>query len=170
MASARILVTGASGFVGPHVVAALLAAGYRVRLAQRRAAPASGGIETVVTGDLSDAIDSRAALEGVDHIVHLAGLAHAGPGLDEALYDRINTQATQELATAAQAVGVKRFVYLSSIKALTSAFDGPPLRDSDVPAPDDAYGRSKLAAEQALAGLDLDWVSLRPVLVYGPGV
>lgn len=170
MPSARILVTGASGFVGPHVVAALLAAGYRLRLAQRRAAPASDGVETIVTGDLSAAIDWSAALQGVDHVVHLAGLAHAGPGLDEALYNRINTQATQELAAAAQAAGVRRFVYLSSIKALRGAFDGPALRDSDIPTPDDAYGRSKLAAEQALAALDLDWVSLRPVLIYGPGV
>lgn len=170
MASERILVTGASGFVGPHVVAALLAAGYCVRLAQRRAAPAAAGVETVVAGDLSAPVDWSTALAGVDHVVHLAGLAHAGPGLDEALYNRINTQATQELAEVAQRAGVRRFIYLSSIKALTGAFDGPPLRDSDVPAPDDAYGRSKLAAEQALAALDLDWVSLRPVLIYGPGV
>jgi UDP-glucose 4-epimerase len=168
--SQRVLVTGASGFVGPHVVAALRAAGFRLRLAQRRPAPVPDGVETVVTGDLSAPIDWSAALAGVDHVVHLAGLAHAGPGLDDALYQRINTQATRELAEAAQRAGVSRFVYLSSLKALSGAFDGPALHDSDRPAPDDAYGRSKLAAEQALAQLDLDWISLRPVLVYGPGV
>lgn len=170
MAEERILVTGASGFVGPHVVAALIRAGYRPRLAQRSPQPVPAGAEAVVTGDLSAPTDWRAALEGVDHVVHMAGLAHAGPGLDEALYRRINTEATLELARAAEAAGVRRFVYLSSIKALTDAFDGPPLREDGQPAPGDAYGRSKLAAEQGLAARDLDWVALRPVLIYGPGV
>jgi UDP-glucose 4-epimerase len=170
MASGRVLVTGASGFLGPHVVAALIEAGYRPRLAQRRPQPVPAGAEAVRTGDLEAAIDWRAALEGVDHVVHMAGLAHAGPGLDEALYRRINTQATLELAAAAEAEGVGRFVYLSSIKALTDAFDGPPLQEDMQPAPGDPYGRSKLAAEQGLAERDLDWVALRPVLIYGPGV
>lgn len=170
MADARILLTGASGFVGPHVVAALLRAGYRLRLAQRRAAPAPAGVETVVIGDLSAPIEWTAALAGIDHVVHMAGLAHAGPGLDEALYRRINTQATLELAGAAASAGVKRLVYLSSIKALSGAFDGPPLAEDAEPAPTDPYGRSKLAAERGLAALDLDWVALRPVLIYGPGV
>lgn len=166
----RVLVTGAGGFIGPHVVAALKASGYRVRVTRRSAGPAPDSIEAVVTGDLTSPIDWSRALDDVQHVVHLAGLAHAGPGLDEALYRRINTDATLELARAAYRAGVARFVHISSIKAQSGAFDGPPLRESDTPAPDDAYGRSKLAAEQGLAGLDLDWVSLRPVLVYGPGV
>ena len=170
MADARILVTGASGFVGPHVVARLLAEGYRVRVAQRRAQAVPDGAEAVVTGDLAQPVDWSAALDGVDHVVHMAGLAHAGPGLDEALYRRINTDVTLELADASCTAGVGRFVNLSSIKALTGAFDGPPLDDTATPVPDDAYGRSKLAAEEGLARRDLDWVSLRPVLVYGPGV
>jgi UDP-glucose 4-epimerase len=119
---------------------------------------------------MSAPIDWRAALDGVDHVVHMAGLAHAGPGLDEALYQQINTRATLDLAEAARQASIARLVYLSSIKALSGAFDGAALRDDDSPAPDDAYGRSKLAAEQGLAALDLDWVSLRPVLIYGPGV
>ncbi len=170
MAEKRILVTGASGFVGPHVVAALIKAGYRPRLAQRVPRPVPSGAEAVVTGDLSAPVDWRAAVEGVDHVVHMAGLAHAGPGLDEALYRRINTEATLELASAAERAGAQRFVYLSSIKALTDAFDGPPLSEEMRPAPGDAYGRSKLAAEQGLAECGLDWITLRPVLIYGPGV
>jgi nucleoside-diphosphate-sugar epimerase len=165
-----ILVTGAGGFIGPHVVAALGAAGYRIRITQRTAAPAPEGTEAMVTGDLASPVEWSRVLDGVAHVVHLAGLAHAGPGLDEALYRRINTDATLQLAQAAYRAGVSRFVCISSIKAQTGAFDGPPVREDDVPAPDDAYGRSKLAAEQGLARLDFDWVSLRPVLVYGPGV
>jgi len=191
MASPLILLTGASGFVGPHVVAALTQAGYRLRLAQRRPHAAPGGIETIVIGDLAGPIDWRPALEGVDHVVHMAGLAHAGPGLDEALYNRINTEATLELAQAAVAAGVRRFVYLSSIKALSGAFDGPPLSEAAEPVPGDVYGRSKLAAERGLDRLArssrfialssrepvstslenaLEWVALRPVLIYGSGV
>ncbi|MGO4171376.1 NAD-dependent epimerase/dehydratase family protein [Bosea sp. TAF32] len=170
MASPLILVTGASGFVGPHVVAALTQAGYRLRLAQRRPHDVPPGVETILTGDLAGPIDWTPALEGVDHVVHMAGLAHAGPGLDEALYARINTEATLELAQAAAVAGVRRFVYLSSIKALSGAFDGPPLSETAEPVPGDAYGRSKLAAERGLDQLSLDWVALRPVLIYGPGV
>lgn len=165
----RILITGASGFVGRHVVPALARAGFRLRLAQRRPEPVPEGLEAVVTGDLGAAVDWRAALDQVDHVVHLAGLAHAGPGLDEALYKRINTDAPLALADAAQAAGVRRFVSLSSIKAITSAPEGV-VSDRDAPRPQDAYGRSKWAAEQGLAQRDLDWVSLRPVLVYGEGV
>ncbi len=170
MADPLVLVTGASGFIGPHLAAGLLDAGYRVRIAQRRAAPATAGVEALVTGDLAGPVDWAPALAGVDHVVHLAGLAHAGPGLPEALYQRINAQATLELAQAARGAGVARFVYLSSIKAQTGATGGPPATEADPPQPDQAYGRSKLAAEQGLAGLDLDWIALRPVLVYGPGV
>lgn len=167
--SERILVTGASGFVGRHLVPALAAAGYRLRLAQRRPEAVPEGMEAVVIADLSEPVNWRAALAGVDHIVHLAGLAHAGPGLDEALYSRINTQATLSLADAARQEGVGRFIYLSSVKALTGASEGH-VTDEDQARPLDAYGRSKLAAEQGLAQRDLDWVALRPVLVYGAGV
>lgn len=167
--SELVLVTGASGFTGPHVVERLRGAGYRLRLALRREVSVPDGVETVPVGDLAHPVDWGPALAGVDHVVHLAGLAHAGPGLDEDLYRRINTRASADLGAAAAAAGVRRFVYLSSIKAVTAAQQGA-LTDGTAAEPGDAYGRSKHAAEQALAALDLDWVSLRPALVYGPGV
>ncbi|KQU52274.1 NAD-dependent dehydratase [Bosea sp. Leaf344] len=165
----RILVTGASGFVGRHLVPALIRSGHDLRLALRRPQPVPDGVEAVVTGELDAATEWGEALAGVDHVVHLAGLAHAGPGLDEQLYERVNTRATLALADAAIRAGIRRFVYLSSIKAVTGASDGP-VADDDEPRPTDAYGRSKRAAEQGLAQRDLDWIALRPVLVYGTGV
>lgn len=167
--SGTVLVTGASGFIGPHAIRRLQGEGYRVRIAQRRTVTLPEPVERVTIGDLAEPVDWDAAVTGVQHVVHLAGLAHAGPGLDEALYRRINTEATLALAEAAKRAGVARFVLVSSIKALTGAFDGTFEEDAP-PAPDDAYGRSKLAAEQGMAALDLDWIALRPVLVYGPGV
>ncbi len=170
MPAERVLVTGGSGFIGPHVVARLRRDGYRIRLALRTPGPEREDAEQVRIRDLTEPGEWGPALSGVTHVVHLAGLAHAGPGLEEALYRRINAEATIELAVAARAAGIRRFVYLSSIKAQTGATDGPPLLESAAARPEDAYGRSKLAAERGLAALDLDWVSLRPVLVYGPGV
>jgi UDP-glucose 4-epimerase len=85
-------------------------------------------------------------------------------------YRAFNTEATIELARAAQKAGVRRFIFLSSIRAQSGPTAPEILTEDMDPRPTDAYGRSKLAAEQGLAGLDLDWVALRPVLVYGPGV
>jgi nucleoside-diphosphate-sugar epimerase len=85
-------------------------------------------------------------------------------------YRMLNTQATIGLARAAQRAGAKRFVFLSSIRAQSGPTADHVLTEDLPPAPTDAYGRSKLAAEQGLAGLDLDWVALRLVLVYGAGV
>jgi nucleoside-diphosphate-sugar epimerase len=168
--SERILLTGASGFVGRHVLDDLAARGYRVRTAGRSATPASPDVEHVAIGDLGAAIDWRPLLDGVDHVVHSAGLAHADGDIPEERYRAVNTEATLALARAAQAAGVRRFIFLSSIRAQSGPISEQPLSEIDTPAPTDAYGRSKLAAEQGLAGLDLDWVALRPVLVYGPGV
>jgi nucleoside-diphosphate-sugar epimerase len=166
----RVLLTGASGFVGRHLQHDLAARGYRVRTAGRGSAPAIPGAEHAAIGDLGAPIDWRPLLDGVDHVVHSAGLAHADGAIPEERYRAINTQATLELAQAAQAAGIRRFVFLSSIRAQSGPVSDKPLSETDTPAPTDAYGRSKLAAEQGLAELDLDWIALRPVLVYGPGV
>jgi UDP-glucose 4-epimerase len=103
-----------------------------------------------------------AALADVDAVIHSAGLAHA--------MSASCTEATIALARAAQRVGAKRFVFLSSIRAQSGPSAEHVLTEDLAPKPTDAYGRSKLAAEQGLAELALDWVALRLVLVYGAGV
>jgi UDP-glucose 4-epimerase len=111
-----------------------------------------------------------AALRDVDMVIHSAGLAHAMSGRPEDDYRSINTEATVKLAQAAERAGVKRFVFLSSIRAQSGPVAEGVLTEDMEPRPTDAYGRSKLEAERGLAGLGLDWAALRPVLVYGSGV
>ena len=164
----RVLLTGATGFVGRHVTADLLRAGYTVRAATRRPAALPADVEQVVVGDLDRPIDWSAALAGVDAVVHAAGIAHAGPGIAEERYQRINALATVALAEAAGLE--RRFVFISSIRAQTGPTAARVLTEADPPQPEDAYGRSKLAAEEALTRLGGAWAALRPVLVYGEGV
>ncbi len=168
-AGGTVLLTGASGFVGRHVAAALREAGHAVRAAVRDAGRAPPGCEPFVIGDLATPVDWAPALAGVDAVVHGAGIAHVGPGVPEARYQGVNTDATLALADAA-AGRVRRFVFLSSVRAQSGASAPATLRDDDAPAPVDPYGRSKLAAERGLAERGIDHVALRPVLVYGRGV
>jgi len=125
---------------------------------------------SAVIGDLARPQNMSAALEGVDAVIHSAGLAHGMSGVPEDDYRVLNTEATIGLARAARRAGAKRFVFLSSIRAQCGPTSDTVLTEAVEPRPTDAYGRSKLAAERGLAELDLDWVSLRAVLVYGPGV
>lgn len=143
----RVLLTGASGFIGAAMALALREAGHELRTASRGA----GIGDHVRIGDLAAHADWRAALEGVEAVVHLAGPAHARP---DAAGVRAIIEGTGALAAQAQVAGVSRFIYLSSIKA---------------GAADDAYARAKQTAEQALgAHAALNPVSLRPPLVHAP--
>jgi nucleoside-diphosphate-sugar epimerase len=165
-----IALTGATGFIGRHLLAALSARGDRVRVLLRRPVAVPEGASSAVVGDLARPMNMAAALSGVDAVVHSAGLAHAMSGAPEDDFRNSNTEATRKLAEAAQRAKVGRFVFLSSIRAQSGPSAATPLTDADAPAPTDPYGRSKLAAEEALAEIGLDWVALRPVLVYGAGV
>ena len=144
--------------------------GYRLRVLLRRPSTVPIDAASAVVGDLARPVNMAAALADVDAVIHSAGLAHAMSGVPEDDYRMLNTQATIGLARAAQRAGARRFVFLSSIRAQSGPTAEDVLTEDLAPAPTEAYGRSKLAAEQGLAELDLDWVALRLVLVYGTGV
>lgn len=173
----RIAITGSSGFVGPHVVAMARARGMAVRTITRRATDAAAGVEQEVVPEPWTSADFGAALRQVDTVIHLAGRAHVmretAPD-PAALFRQVNVDASLALARAAGDAGVRRLVYVSSIKVNGEATTGRPFTETDPPAPRDPYGVSKAEAEAKLtvlaeaAGLEL--VIARPPLMYGPGV
>jgi UDP-glucose 4-epimerase len=165
-----LALTGSTGFIGQYLLQEMPKRGHRVRALLRRPASVPPQTTNAVIGDLAKLQNMSAALEGVDAIIHSAGLAHGMSGVPEDDYRLINTEATIALARAARRAGAKRFVFLSSIRAQCGPTADAVLTETVPARPTDAYGRSKLAAERGLAELDLDWVSLRAVLVYGPGV
>jgi UDP-glucose 4-epimerase len=167
-----VLVTGASGFVGRHLVPALTGAGWRVRRAVRTL---SGSDDEVLIGSLGPATDWQAALGGVEAVVHLAARAHH-PGEERAaeLYRAVNTEGTLQLARCAAAAGVRQFVHISTILVNGSCTDGrAPFREDDIPTPRGVYGISKAAAESGLRELaetvDMRVTVIRPPLIYGAG-
>ena len=169
----KVLVSGASGFVGRALCGCLNTHEHVVVPAVRGASGLAG---EVVVGDIGGATDWMAALAGCDAVVHLAARVHVMNDNSEnplALYRATNTEATLNLARQAGRAGVKRFVFISTIKVNGEGRDAP-YRETDVPAPEDAYAISKWEAEQGLrqiaADTGLEVVILRPPLVYGPGV
>jgi nucleoside-diphosphate-sugar epimerase len=170
MSGPLIALTGATGFIGRHLLRELPKRGYRIRVLVRRPTALPSEATSAVIGDLAAPQNLSAALRGADAVIHSAGLAHGMSGRPEDDYRSINTEATTVLARAAEKAGAKRFIFLSSIRAQTGPTAEAVLTEMDEPRPTDAYGRSKLAAEESLARLGLDWVALRPTLVYGPGV
>jgi nucleoside-diphosphate-sugar epimerase len=170
-----LLVTGATGFVGQALLPTLVAGKYKVRAVSRRqiSMPKCSGIDWI-TADTAPAL----SLEGCDAIVHLAARVHvmreyALNPLSE--FRSVNVDATEHLARRAAAAGVRRFVFLSSVKVNGEETAlGRPFRADDVPAPEDAYGISKQEAEVALRRIStetgMEVVIVRPPLVYGPGV
>jgi len=169
----KILITGANGFVGSHLVRFLegheLAAIGRTEVA---------GVEQFIRITLSPDTDFSGCFNDVGCIVHAAARAHimkdeADDPLAE--YRKVNVAGTLNLARQAATAGVKRFIYISSIKVNgEQTLLGKPFTEEDMPAPTDAYGLSKHEAEQGLRELaeetGMEVVIIRPPLVYGPGV
>lgn len=164
-----LALTGATGFIGQHLVRELPRRGYRVRVLLRRPSSLPPQSASAVIGDLARPRNMSAALEGADAVIHSAGFTDGMSGIPEDDYRALNTEATINLARAARRAGVKRFIFLSSVRAQCGPTTDKILTEADDPNPTDAYGRSKLAAERGLAELEIDWVSLRAALVYGPG-
>lgn len=150
---ARVLVTGASGFIGTALTPALLAAGHRPRLLLRRPGPSAAAVD-VVPGDLTDAASLRAAVEGMDAVVHL-GAATSGGRMDPAVAYRVNVGGATALIHACREAACRRVLVFST-------------QHVHLPRPG-LYGRTKRIADHLFAGSGLDVTILRPSLVYGPG-
>ena len=164
----RALVTGATGFVGSHLAEALRGRGDDVTVLARSIGKADAlralGV-AVIEGDLHRATALERAVEGQDVVFHVAGAVAAR---DEAEFLRANLEGTANLLAAAERAGRPRFVLVSSMAAAGPAVPGRPHDGSETPHPVTAYGRSKLAAERAVATGSLPWTIVRPPTVYGP--
>lgn len=173
----RVLVTGATGFVGKRIIAVLLEKGIVARAAVRRPDDCVNGVEIAVTGDVGPETDWAKALDGVDAVIHAAARVHVMRDRAPdplAAHRHVNTLGTQALARACIRADVGRLVFLSSVKVMGEATTDRPWSEADQPAPSDAYGRSKWEGEQLIAeaaqGSRFRYASLRSPLVYGPGV
>ncbi|HEU5171859.1 MAG TPA: NAD(P)-dependent oxidoreductase [Gemmatimonadales bacterium] len=164
----RVLVTGATGFVGSHLVEALRRRGddvaALVRSPGKAAALAALGVQQV-RGTLDDSAALAHGVQDRDVVFHLAGLTAAR---DEAEFVRCNRDGTARLLEAAERAGVRRFVLVSSLAAAGPAQPGRPLRGDEPPRPVTAYGRSKLAGEEVVRASRVPWTIVRPPMVYGP--
>ncbi|MCG3152689.1 MAG: 3 beta-hydroxysteroid dehydrogenase/Delta 5--_4-isomerase [bacterium] len=155
---AQILVTGASGFVGRHLVEALTADGHTVRaLTHRATLPSSlASIPRVsaVKGDLLDPDSLPQALVGIDTVIHLVGIIREFPSKG-VTFQRLHTEATANLVAATEAAGIRRYLHMSALGTRPGAVS--------------AYHQTKWLAEERVRGSQLDWTIYRPSLIYGPG-
>ena len=174
----KALVTGASGFIGSFLLSQFkdsneisLRPVYRNdnHLAYKK---------KILIENIDSNTNWNSALEGIDSVIHLAGRAHflkKTSSNSSTEFKSINIDGTANLANQAASAGVKRFLYLSSIKVNgEETFPGEPFKPDNEPSPVDEYGKSKLEAERQLINIstktEMDFVIIRPVMVYGPGV
>lgn len=175
----KVLVTGATGFVGRHLCESLVSSGYVVtgttRFLENRSSPEN--YELRIAGDFGTEIDWGPILRDADYVVHLAARVHvmsedAEDPLTE--FRRVNSWGSKELAEGAAIAGVKRLIYVSTVKVLGEKTEGRPFRHTDSAAPCDPYAISKFEAEESLSRIaiekGLEIVIFRPPLIYGPGV
>jgi UDP-glucose 4-epimerase len=170
-----VLITGADGFVGRHMVSALSQAGWHVRRAQRAFGPTASNIDIVTGLELGPSTDWKAALDGAKAVVHLAARAHRSKSTqkrEEDLYFSINVEGTMQLARSAEFAGVREFIFLSSIAVNGSTTDGrKPFSEQDSVAPNTVYGETKAAAEQHLSDLArstrMSITAIRAPMIYG---
>ena len=173
----HILITGASGFIGRNLCAFLKEKGYFVRASvQDDACGVSGVDDYIDVGDINELTDWQQALAGVDTVIHLAARVHImnDPAADPVeAFRKVNVLGTERLARMAARAGIKRFIFISSVKVNGEGASRPYTED-DLPAPQDVYGISKREAEDSLACIaaetGIQMVILRLPLVYGPGV
>jgi nucleoside-diphosphate-sugar epimerase len=169
----RFAVTGSNGFIGSHLCEGLKKQGYETRSIQRRPKP-----QTVTVSNIDGTTNWQSILNGIDIVIHCASRVHvmneeSPKSLSE--YRKVNVEGTRNLAIQAASLGVKRIVYISSIKVNGDCTEPETSFNSPSPTnPKDAYGISKLEAEKALQKVSsetgLEVVIVRPPLVYGPGV
>jgi len=176
--SGHMLVTGANGFVGRRMCVESCQRGWQVKAALRKPASPQNEFESVNIGQIDGQTNWSEALREMDVVIHLAARVHvmrenSDNPLEE--FRRVNVAGTENLARSAALAGVKRLVYVSSVKVNGEATrDNQKFIEADIAAPQDPYGISKWEAEQALhrvaAETGLEIVIVRPPLVYGPGV
>ena len=164
----KALVTGATGFVGGHLVERLARDGHEVTALVRSPGKAARLLKPDIRlerGDLHDAAALSRAVDGQDVVFHVAGSVAAR---NEAAYLAGNRDGTRNVVRAAEAAGSPRFVHVSSMAAGGPSRKGVPMTAADQPRPVTAYGRSKLAAEEVVRASALPWTILRPPTIYGP--
>ena len=168
----NVLVTGATGFVGQHLIECLKLDGYKIKAIARKLIP---GVDTVICDFLKDDIPDN-ALKGIDIVFHLAGYAHdlkSESGIEQT-YQKINVNVTADLLSLSVKHNVKKFIFVSSVKAGGVSRQGKCATEKSLSEPDGVYGKTKREAElkvlEAGRKSDMHVSILRPALIYGPKV
>ena len=178
MMAMRVLMSGASGFVGSALAASAAAQGLLLRAAYRELPKSEETFERCVVADIGPDADWRQSLEGIDVVIHCAGVTDPVAGSAKSRwreFQRINVAGTKRFAEQSAEAGVEKFIFVSSVKVNGErTVENRPFTGSAEPAPTDAYAFSKWQAEQALAHVGentaMTIIVVRPPLVYGPGV